>query len=491
MTSLLNQWLTEAGCDHAFNTSTFKSTELDSFFKDIAKWKFPLTDFWEEESITDNIDFRHRLHESLESCLTEIRKIENKLQLIQINYRKNTLRYFLKVNIIDSFTRKVLHKQRSAPTTHSMIWDESLQCSRPCANEVEELRATQEHHGKWMGNTKAPENCAFAEIVHKGKLGPRGIKLKSTRKSKMEDIPKLIHNGQKLSRKVKRAFLSAHNKYISKLFRYPKKNRREFFYPFYLQNKKGKMNDEKLVEKKLWKSLGSVPGKARHDGFQLATIGRFGKRWRQLLCKLIKTMLIMRYIPHEMKKIARYPIPKPGKLNEYRPISLCNDVYCFINSIITSKTSSAIEKAKLLHSGIASYWRGKSCATLVTIEQSFREDCIESNLPSVQLDEDEEKIFDRVCLEIILASMRINGFPDLGFIEFKACMMSEKIVEIITCKGTVFAKFVYELEQGNPDSPTIASLVIKMKHDVWAMMSQSLRDIIRNDPIIIIGCGPP
>ena len=482
MTGLINQWLKEAGCDHIFNTTNAASIGLDVLTKDISKWKVPLTDFWEEESITDNMDLRYRLHESLETCLLELRKIENKLNLIQINYRKSTLRYFLKVNIIDSFTRKVLHKQRSAPTTHSMIWDDSLQSSRPCVNEVEELRATQEHHGKWMGNTKAPENCAFAEIIQEGKLGPRGIKLKSTRKLKMEDIPKLIHNGKKLSRKVKRAFLSAHNKYISKLFRCPKHNRREFFYPFYLLDKTGTMNDEKLVERKLWRSLGSIPGKARHDGFQLATIGRFGKRWRQLLCKLIKTMLVMRYIPYEMKKIARYPIPKPGKLNEYRPISLCNDLYCFLNSIITSKTSRAIEKTKLLHSGIASYQKGKSCATLVTIEQSFREDCIESNLPSVQLDEDEEKFFDRVCLEIILASMRINGFPDHGFVEFKACMMSEKIVEIITCKGTVFAKFVCGLEQGNPDSPTIANLVIKMKHDVWAMLPQSLRDIIRNDP---------
>jgi len=482
MTSLINKWLEEAGCTHAFNMPTSSSTWLESLTKEITNWKMPLTDFWEEESIIDNVDFRHRLQESLETCAMELKKIENKVSFIQAKYKRNTLIYFLKVNMIDSFTKKVLHKERSAPTTHSIIWDEALQTSRPCINEIEELKATQEFHGKWMGNTKAPENCAFAEIIHEGKLGPRGIKLKSDRKLQMKDIPRLIHNGQKLSRKVKRAFIAAHNKYISKLFRYPNKNRKEFFYPFYLQNKEGKMNDESLVERKLWKSLGSVPGKARHDGFQLATIGRFGRRWRRFLCKMIKTMLVMRYIPYTMKKIARYPIPKPGKINEYRPISLCNDLYCFLNSIITAKTSRAIEKAKLLHSGIASYRRGKSCATLVTVEQSFREDCIEGNLPAVQLDEDEEKFFDRVCLEIILASMRINGFPDSGFIEFKACMMSEKIVEIITCKGTVFAKFVCGLEQGNPDSPTIANLVIKMKHDVWAMLPQSLRDIIRNDP---------
>jgi len=481
MITLINNWLEEANCNQPFNVLT-SSKWLEALTLDISNWKIPLTNFWEEESLANNIEFRHRLQDSLELCASELKKMENKISFIQIKYRKDTLSYFLKVNTIDSFTRKVLHKQRSAPTTHSVIWDESLQAMRPCNSEIEELKATQEHHGKWMGNTQAPENCAFAEVIQEGKLGPRGTKLKGDRKLKMTDIPKLIHNGHKLSRKVKRAFIAAHNKHISKLFRNPDKNRSEFFYPFYLRDRNGEMNEETFVEKKLWKSLGSIPGKARHDGFQLATIGRFGQRWRKLLCKMVKIMLIMRYIPYEMKRIARYPIPKPGKVNEYRPISLCNDLYCFLNSIITAKTSSAIERTKLLHNGITSYRRGKSCATLVAIEQSFREDCIENNLPSVQIDEDEEKFFDRVCLEIILASMRINGFPDTGYIEFKACMMSEKLVEIITCKGTVFAKFICGVEQGNPDSPTIANLVIKMKHDVWAMIPESLRDTIRNDP---------
>jgi len=116
------------------------------------------------------------------------------------------------------------------------------------------------------------------------------------------------------------------------------------------------------------------------------------------------------------------------------------------------------------------------------VEQSFREDCFENKFPSVQIDEDEEKFFDRVCIEIILASMKINGFPDQGFLEMKACAMGEKLVEIITCKGVAFAKFVCGLEQGNPDSPTIANLVIKLKHDVWRTVSKGIQKIFNNNP---------
>jgi len=40
-----------------------------------------------------------------------------------------------------------------------------------------------------------------------------------------------------------------------------------------------------------------------------------------------------------------------------------------------------------------------------------------------------------------------------------------------------YAKFVCGLEQGNPDSPYIANLVIKFKHDVWDVISKKIKTI--------------
>jgi len=61
-------------------------------------------------------------------------------------------------------------------------------------------------------------------------------------------------------------------------------------------------------------------------------------------------------------------------------------------------------------------------------------------------------------------------------------MMGEKLVEIVTSKGTVYAIFQCGLEQGNPDSPTIANLVIKMKHDIWRTVSNQAKKIFeKND----------
>jgi len=141
-------------------------------------------------------------------------------------------------------------------------------------------------------------------------------------------------------------------------------------------------------------------------------------------------------------------------------------------SCCTKYTSAGIEKAIFLHDGIVAYRLGKGCNSLVTIEQSFREDAREHAKPAAQINEDEEKFFYRITVEILLAAMRINGFPEL-----KASAMGTKFVDIITKKGIAYAKFVCGLEQGNPDSPTVANLVIKLKHDVWSFICKKMKSI--------------
>jgi len=102
-------------------------------------------------------------------------------------------------------------------------------------------------------------------------------------------------------------------------------------------------------------------------------------------------------------------------------------------------------------------------------------------MPAAQIDEDEEKFFDRIPVEILLTAMRVNGFPEQGFLEIKASGMGAKYVDIITKKGIAYAKFICGLEQGNPDSPTVANLVIKLKHDVWDYISNKASAIFKRN----------
>jgi len=475
---LLNFWLAGSKCNQGFNTSATNGVSPAFLTQRISDWKEHLvgvdirnTDL----SIKAQVDF---VSGKLNMALADVQKLSTQTAKLQVFYRKATLDYFLDSSDISSFTNKVLPKGRQAPAAHTSIWDPGLQDFRPCSDELEELRATSAYHGNWMANSKSNEICAFAKLFKVGRLGNRGINLFPSRIVTIEDIPNLIPNGASLPKRIQKAFVKAHGKHTANLFKEPPQDNPEFFYPFYLIDKKGGiMNGEKL-EEDLWKSISSIPSKARFDGFQLAVIGRLGPRWRHLLLNIIKLILIMRYVPTSLKRMARFPIPKPGKQNEYRPISLCHDLYCYIMGIITSFSSAAIARSGILHEGLTAYQKGKGCMNLVTTELSFREDCLESKMPAVQIDEDEEKFFDRIPVEILLAAMRVNGFPSQGYIEIKASAMEAKTVEIITAKGVTYARFICGLEQGNPDSPTVSNLVIKFKHDVWGCISDDIKKLL-------------
>ena len=464
---LINHWLHESQCDYGFNCAC-SSNRLHNLRRDIDNWKLKVSDLPDLLlNPISEVDCLNKTLSHLQNARADLFNLESRVGLAQTCYRSETIKYLLNVNNIELFTRKILPKGRDTPTTHTEIWDSILQDHRPCRSDIEELIATGEFHGQWMANSLARENCAFAAIQRDGLLGMRGVRLMPDRVITDKDIPNLISNGEKLPKKIKSAFLKAHGKHIAKLFTPPKTDHESLFYPFYLLSRDGFIHHEDQLETWYWKSLASVPGKARYEGFHMAVIGRFGPRWRRTFLQIIKLILVMRYIPNNLKSMARFPIPKPGRVNEYRPISLCNDIYCFVNAISTHYSSKGIIAANILHSGIGAYVKGRGCSNLVSVEQAIREDCIESGMPSSQTDEDEEKFFDRIPVEIVLAAMRVNGFPEQGFLELKASGMEPKAVEIVTGKGVAHALFACGIEQGNPDSPTIANLVIKFKHDLW------------------------
>jgi len=464
---LINFWLAEGGCKQGFNTETSKDRFTFLERTKINIWKHHML-HWNEETLSlSSTSNREKIEEGLEEAITKLKIMLRNTKLAQSEYKIQTLEFFIRTNKISAFTQKVLPKNREAPIPHDSIYDKSLRKWRKCKNEMEQMVATGQHHNHWMSPSRAQESCAFASVINEGNLGPRGIKLQPNRIITKSDISTLIKDGNKLPAIIQREFVAAHGHHIANLFQEPERDREEFHYPFYLKDNIGTMHEEEDLLEKYMKAIATIPGKARHEGFQIAVLGRFGKRWRTILFNLIKLMFIMRYVPPDIKKISRFPIPKPGKAGEYRPISLCHDIYCFLNGISTAITSKSIEKAGILHTGIASYREGMGCMNLVGVEQAFREDCLESGQPAVQIDEDEEKFFDRIPLEIILAAMRICGFPTQGFLELKANCMDNKCVEIITNKGTAMATFSCGLEQGNPDSPTIANLVILLKHRLW------------------------
>ena len=268
---------------------------------------------------------------------------------------------------------------------------------------MEQRIATGRFHGEWMGPSGAKEQFAFAKLIVNGKYGARGIKMLDDRVVTKKDVKNLIKNGRRgLTKEIKEAVIRAHSKRIRDLFKEPTTDNDHFKYPFYLKNEKFDMNLEDQLLAKFHNALNCVPSKARFEGFHLAILGRFNPCWRNIVWRIIKLILLTRYMPSRFKSIARIPIPKPNKTEEFRPLSLCHDIYCYINDIMATFTSEAVEKANILHEGITAYRKGRGCAMLVCSELGLREDTIESNKPTACFQEDDENFLIGYVLKFVL-----------------------------------------------------------------------------------------
>ena len=189
------------------------------------------------------------------------------------------------------------------------------------------------------------------------------------------------------------------------------------------------------MDEAFYRAITAVSGKARHENFYMAVLGHMGQKWPETMLKIIRLILVMRYMPTRYKQLTRVPIPKPGRPDEYRPLSICDDVFCFVNGIAAQRTAEEIEKAGILYDGIAAYRKGKGCAFLNKTELVVREDIPESQMLACQIDEDEEKFFDRISTDVIMASMAVAGFPEQGYIELKGSTMTDRKVHILRTKG--------------------------------------------------------
>ena len=82
------------------------------------------------------------------------------------------------------------------------------------------------------------------------------------------------------------------------------------------------------VTKKFFKAIESIPGKARHEGFQMAVVGRMPFNWINLWLQGISFILAARIAPKVIMEMTRVPIGKgPDKPGETRPLALVHGTW--------------------------------------------------------------------------------------------------------------------------------------------------------------------
>ena len=105
------------------------------------------------------------------------------------------------------------------------------------------------------------------------------------------------------------------------------------------------------LDNKCWKALAGIPGKARNDGFQMTVIGIFDITWANLLLKIIKLILVMRYMPHCLKKYAELPYQNQNQVNLDQSYFLMKFFFCLWSECGKNGSSSAYYILGLQHTG--------------------------------------------------------------------------------------------------------------------------------------------
>jgi hypothetical protein len=168
--------------------------------------------------------------------------------------------------------------------------------------------------------------------------------------------------------------------------------------------------------------------------------------------------------------MSRILIPKgKDKPGQTRPISMADDTYSFLTDQISKSFSAGIEATGRMGEEIKAYRKGKSTTDITIDERNMQEDALENLKLLGIIKEDEEKFFDRpdVALQVIV--MRLFGFKNQGYGEWKCEDMLDRMVFVITRYGLTICKFLTGVPQGSTLSVHIANLIIWVKHKVMRL----------------------
>ena len=283
-----------------------------------------------------------------------------------------------------------------------------------------------------------------------------------------DDVSRLIPEGMILPDDTAQRFCQAHNKgNVRELLRPPdtKVYDEALLWPFYLNKNSGHIHDDDL-ERKFWKGCRNTPGKARHAGWHMALYGRLHAELGDTMVILCRLMLVLRHIPSELKRITRLPIPKPEP-GATRPLALLHDINAFLIAMVSEKLGQGLEATGAIPRETIAYRAGHGTDDITLAVMAIREDALESKTLTAIIEEDEEKFFDRVVLELQLLALIKCGCPPKGYVEFKADDLDRRPVDIITRSGTTQAWFETGIMQGSMLSVQVANPVTSLKFDAW------------------------
>ena len=196
------------------------------------------------------------------------------------------------------------------------------------------------------------------------------------------------------------------------------------------------------------------------------------------MMRISRLMLVTRSVPKCIKVSSRLPIPKEGKPGDTRPLALMHDLNCVLMASCSKWLQNAKESIGDDSPELVAYKKGKGCDDITLLNIAMKEDAIASGQPLAIVEEDEEKMFDRIPLGLQLVSIMLEGAPSCGYVEMKADSLDGRMVNIICAQGNVKAKQGTGLLQGDMFSMGFPTPVMDCKH------TASRLPVLKSSPII-------
>ncbi len=160
-----------------------------------------------------------------------------------------------------------------------------------------------------------------------------------------------------------------------------------------------------------------------------------------------------------------------------------HDDYVFLNGIAQQAIQKEIARLKLLPENLCSYQKGKGCGDATIVNCIVKEVALQTDtFYLAEIDDDAEKTFDRLYLEIQIVLLLLVGAGLQGFTEWHCTNMTDRTNKLVTNIFVTLLNYKCGLPWGSSFSVEIANLyaMLLLCGGTWTLLTLQEQSLLLN-----------